>query len=94
MRATANNGAVYMTITKEMEDYQNLPTTNNLQWAAGRMMNELTDEEFEALHDSLHKLNVILYKSWAKELTLEELIIAVKDVNVCQNRNLSASHGK
>lgn len=72
-----------MTLNKEMENYMDSPTTDNYQWAAERMMMDLSDKQFVQVKNGLTMLDSILYKSWAKDLTLSELLSAVKDVRLC-----------
>lgn len=56
------------------------PTTN-IEWAAQRIATDLTRDEVWVLQDALKQLDTVLYKGWAKDLTLSQLIEAANMAN-------------
>lgn len=53
-------------------------TETNQEWAAKMMLDNLKPAERHMIGSALRKLDKLLYKSWAKDLCLTELIEAVE----------------
>jgi hypothetical protein len=54
---------------------------SNTEWVAQVMINDLKPSERHQIAWAIRKLNKILYKGWAKDMTLRELVEAVEMLN-------------
>jgi len=55
------------------------PTVSNTQWAAQQILLNFEDlEKFKMLQKSLHHLSTALYKSWAQDMPLSDIIYALQ----------------
>lgn len=59
-----------------MIDLNKIPETNT-EWAAQRIADSYTKRQIIALRKQLKRLDEVLYKSWAKDLSITELREAV-----------------
>lgn len=58
--------------TKKQQYMQQAPTSNEM-WLAQAIMNEFSEEEIENLHKIIAKLDEVMFKDWAKEMTFKQL---------------------
>ena len=56
------------------------PPTSNEMWLAQVMLGEFTDEEINNLRQLLTKLDSAMFKSWAKEMTFQQLMYSINIV--------------
>ena len=59
--------------------------TPNQEWASEKIIDHLNGNDIHAINEALNKLDTILYKSWAKSLTLNELREVFQDVMLEKN---------
>lgn len=59
--------------------------TPNQEWASEKIIDHLNSNDIHAINEALNKLDTILYKSWAKSLTLNELREVFQDVMLEKN---------
>lgn len=59
--------------------------TPNQEWASENIIDHLGSNDILAINEALNKLDSILYKSWAKSLTLNELREVFQDVMLEKN---------
>lgn len=57
--------------------YDKEPASNS-EWAAQQIIRVFKGRGYQKLKDTLESLDKALYKSWAKELTLKELLKVVE----------------
>lgn len=61
---------------KKEKFFDSIPESN-IEWAAQQIASQFTDKQFMELQACFAKLDESLYKSWAKDLTLNDLKEAV-----------------
>lgn len=66
---------------KQREEFLNKPCEDNVTWAAQTMLEALPTKERYQIIWALRKLHGVLYKSWARDLSLRQLIEAVNMFN-------------
>lgn len=54
------------------------PPTSNEMWLAQTIIGEFTEEEIGNLSQLLTKLDSAMFKSWAKEMTFQQLLYSIK----------------
>lgn len=62
---------------QEREGFLNKPCEDNITWAAQEIAALNPDKRYQ-ITVGLKRLKEVLYKSWAKELTLNELLEAIE----------------
>jgi len=61
---------------KQREEFLNKPCEDNITWAAQQIALLSPDKRYQIIF-GLRKLNEVMYKSWAKDLTLNDFIAAI-----------------
>ena len=67
-------------MTNKEKDFISKIPENNTEWVAVQMITNFSQVEFKTLKKSFKKLNEALFKSWARQMTLEELLNAIEIV--------------
>jgi len=70
-----------MGISDKKKRYLELPPTSNEMWLAQTIINEFSDEEIDNLRQVLTKLDSAMFKSWAKEMTFQQVLYSVKIID-------------
>ena len=60
------------------KQYLEEPPTSNEMWLAQTIIGEFTNEEVDNLCQLLTKLDNAMYKSWAKEMTFQQLLYSIR----------------
>jgi hypothetical protein len=68
--------SIFMT-KQERDEFLSKPCEDNITWAAQEIAALNSDRRYQ-ITIGLKRLNEVLYKSWAKELTLRELLEAME----------------
>ena len=61
---------------QQREEFLSKPCEDNVTWAAQQIALLNPDKRYQ-ISVGLKRLNEVLYKDWAKELTLKELVGAI-----------------
>ncbi len=67
-----------MDTTDKRNRYMEQPPTSNEMWLAQTIIGEFTEEEIDNLSQLLTKLDSAMFKSWAKEMTFQQLLSSIK----------------
>ena len=67
-----------MNTTDKRRQYLEEPPTSNEMWLAQTIISEFTNEEVDNLCQLLTKLDSAMYKSWAKEMTFQQMLYSIK----------------
>lgn len=67
-----------MNTTDKRQQYMQQTPTSNEMWLAQAIMNDFSEEEFKILSEMLAKLDEVMFKSWAKEMTFNQLQYTVR----------------
>jgi hypothetical protein len=62
---------------QERKDFLSKPCEDNITWAAQQIAALNSDRRYQ-ITVGLKRLDEVLYKSWAKDLTLKELLEAIE----------------
>lgn len=67
-----------MSKTSKKEDFLSKIPESNTDWVAMQILTDFSEAEFKKLQSSFEKLDKVLFKGWAKEMTFSELYNAIK----------------
>jgi hypothetical protein len=62
---------------KQREEFLSKPCEDNITWAAQQIAQLSADKRYQIVF-GLRKVHEVLYKSWARDLTLNDLMEAIK----------------
>jgi hypothetical protein len=69
-----------MTTNTKMKEFLEETPSSNRMWLTQQLINELSDTEMLNLSKMFEKLDDIMVKSWAKEMTFLEILNSIRDI--------------
>jgi len=70
---------VTMQTKSKREEFLEQPIESNIEFCTSQILLGLSEKQIVELHKAINDLDVLLYKSWAKDMPFRDIRVALKD---------------